>query len=277
VEANVHLYEVLPGSSVADIAANESETPGLGASDDVTLAQLHPLTEEAASVLLGRPGLGRKLGTASDRKDVAVGQRLYHLAIPGKRPLAASAGRHGRRAVRRLAHLNVVLDAAQDQIRVSLFLSEVKAQKLAVRLRQQSHPGSLAAGLHKFLARRLPAIVRGRYRRRLRVVAAGAGGALPLQNLSETAAQALSGKLQQWLTQGFVEFAKNQASQFLAAAEDPADGLTLTFTIEHPPGLKELCQALVEKSATGAKVAELLAGGGQPAVRVGAAPGHRCG
>ena len=59
VEAEVHLYEALPGTTVADIARSESETPGLGASDEATVSQLHPLTPEAASALLGKPGLGR--------------------------------------------------------------------------------------------------------------------------------------------------------------------------------------------------------------------------
>ena len=54
VEAEIHLFEVLPGGTAADIARNESETPGLGAADEVTLSQLQPLTHEAAGVLPGR-------------------------------------------------------------------------------------------------------------------------------------------------------------------------------------------------------------------------------
>ena len=59
VEAEVYLYEALPGTTVADIARSETETPSLGASDEAAVAQLHPLTREAASALLGKPGLGR--------------------------------------------------------------------------------------------------------------------------------------------------------------------------------------------------------------------------
>ena len=54
-----------------------------------------------------------------------------HLAIPGKRPLTVP-GKWGRRRVRRLLHINVTLDGPQDQIRVCIYISEVKAQKLAV-------------------------------------------------------------------------------------------------------------------------------------------------
>ena len=40
VEAEVHLYEALPGTTVADIARSESETPGLGASDEATVSAI---------------------------------------------------------------------------------------------------------------------------------------------------------------------------------------------------------------------------------------------
>ena len=169
VEAEVHLYEALPGTTVADIAGGESETAGLGASDEATVSQLHPLTEEAASALLGKPGLGRSLFRGSDRQNVASGQRLFHLDISGRRPLTVP-GKWHRRRVRRLFHINVTLDGPQDQIRVCIYLSEVKAQKLAVRLRQQSHAGSLAVGFSKAVARRLSHILHGHWPRRLRIV-----------------------------------------------------------------------------------------------------------
>src|SRR4030095_4357273 len=147
VEAEVYLYEALPGTTVADIARSETETPGLGASDEAAVSQLHPLTPEAASALLGKPGLGRSPLQDSARQNVAAGERLFHLAIPGRRPLTIP-GRSGRRRVRRLFHINVTLDAPQDQIRVCIYISEVKAQKLAVRLRQQSHTGSLTVSFN---------------------------------------------------------------------------------------------------------------------------------
>jgi hypothetical protein len=172
VEAEVHLYEALPGTTVADIARSESETSGLGASDEATVSQLHPLTPEAASALLGKPGLGRRPPLTAYPWNVAAGQRLFHLVIPGRRPLTIP-GRWGRRRLRRLFHINITLDAPGDQIRVCIFLSEVKAQKLAVRLRQQVHAGSLTVAFSKFVARRLPRILHGQRPRRLRIVHPG--------------------------------------------------------------------------------------------------------
>src|SRR4029078_10294372 len=60
VEAEMYLYEALPGTAIADIARSETDTPGLGAPDEATLSQFHPLTRNAAAILLGgKPGLGR--------------------------------------------------------------------------------------------------------------------------------------------------------------------------------------------------------------------------
>ena len=280
VEAEVHLYEILPGGTAGDIARSESETIGLGASDEATLSQLQPLTHEAAGVLLGAPGLGRKLPPGVNIRTVMGGQRLYHLAIANRRPLTAR-GRRGRRSrVRRLARVYVTLDHTQDVIRVCIFLSEVKAQRLAVRLRQQSHAGSLTVGFHKLLSRRLPSILHGKRRKRLKIVHTavppGSASESYLGRLPTIVPPAFVTSLQEWLVQAFAEFVKTQSQKFISAAEDPADGVTLEFTIEHPPGLKELGQALAEKGTSSAQIAETVAKGGRPTVRVEAHSGHKC-
>ncbi len=279
VEAEVHLYETLPGTTVADIARSESETPGLGASDEATLSQLHPLSQEAASALLGKPGLGRRLPPGSERHNLPSGLRLYHLAIPGKRPLTV-AGVSGRRRLRRLFHVSMTLDLPKDQIRVSVYISEVKAQRIAVRLRQQSHTGSLAVAFNKMIARRLPRILHGHLPKRLRIahpgIPPGQTPASVFQKLPGVVPQAFISKMQEWLVQGFSGFVKTESQKFLAATEDPADGVTLRLTIEQPSGLKELGQALIEKGPSASAVAEALGKGGQPNIRVEVLPGHKC-
>lgn len=278
-EAEVHLYEALPGTTVADIARSESESLGLGASDEATVSQFHPLSQESAVALLGKSGLGRNSRPGTDRRNLPAGQRLFHLAIQGRRPLIIR-GKGGSRRARGLVHINVTLDGPQDQIRVCIYISEVKAQKLAVRLRQQSHMGALAVSFNKFLARRLPRILHGHRPKRLRIVhpgiPPGQSPASVLQRLPGTVPQVLITKMQEWLVQSFTEFIKTQSQKFLAATEDPADGMTLRFTIEHPQGLKELGQALVDKGPSGSKVAETLGQGSQPTTRTEVFAGHKC-
>jgi hypothetical protein len=276
VPAEIHLYEVVAGGSAADIARGETETPGLGAADEVTLSQLQPLTHESAGVLFGRPGLGRRLMWGTGIRTVAPGQRLFHMVV-GRRPVTI-IGPRGRRRIRRLVRIDAVLDTTRDQIRVCVFLSEVQAQRLAVRLRQQTHVGTLAVGFNTLLGRRLPSLLHGRRRRRLRIihpgVAPGVGSIGVLDRLPQVVPQAFITKVQGWMVAAFTEYGKTQAAKFLTASEDPADGVTLVFTIDHPPGLKELGQALAQPG-TAAGVAAAPAGA-EPTVRVEALPGYRC-
>ncbi len=43
LEADVHLYEAMPGTLLPELARMEESTPGLGSSDEVAWGRLHPL------------------------------------------------------------------------------------------------------------------------------------------------------------------------------------------------------------------------------------------
>lgn len=278
VEAEVHLYETLPGTMLPDIAREESETPGMGTASTKGAAQLHPLTPKAAGMLLGEPKMGRNVPPGTDRRNVGVGQRLYHLSIPGKRMLTAP-GKDGKPHPRRLGGLRVTLDCPKDEIRICIFLSEVKAQRLAVRLRRQSHPGAVAARFQKYIGRRLAPILRGERLARIQVVQPGLtpGEALgaALKRLPAEVPGALTAKLQEYLVSAFAEFAKGQSQRFITAAEDTADGITLRFTIARPAGLQQICKALLPTGQT-AGVADAIRGGSKPEVRIEVNPGYKC-
>jgi hypothetical protein len=271
------LYEALPGTTLADIARGERETLGPGLSDEANAAQLHPLTPQASAALLGKPGLGRALPAGSQGQRLAAGQRLFHLGT-GRRVLMMPG--HGGRP-RRLLHVNITLDSVQDQVRVHVFISEVKAQKLAVRLREASNLGLITAGFQRAISNRLGRIFSGQAPARLQVVNAamrpGQSPALALQNLPPIATQTFVAKLQAWLLQAFAQFIKTQAPRVIAATEDTPEGITLSFTLEHPPGLKALGQAMVERGAAGSAIAEAIAKGAAPTTRVEVFAGHRRG
>lgn len=277
VEAQLYLYEALPGTSLADIARGECETLGSGLSDEANAAQLHPLTPQAAAALIGKPGLGRASPATWQSSRLAAGQRLFHLAT-GRRVLMMPG--YARRPRRRL-HVNVTLDSVQDQVRVCVFISEVRAQKLAARLRQASNLGLITAGFDRAIGRRLSRIFSGQAPARLHVVHAamrpGQSPALALQNLPPIATQTFVAKLQAWLVPAFAECIKAQAPQVIAATEATPEGLTLLFTLEHPPGLKALGQAMVERGAAGSAIAEAISKDAAPTVRVEVFAGHRCG
>jgi hypothetical protein len=279
VDAQVNLYETLPGTSLADIVHGEREAFGAGLSDETNAAQLHPLTPRAAAVMLGKPGLGRAWSPGSGPHHLAAGQRLFHLAT-GARPLTVPGpGRRPR--LRRRFHVGVTLDRPQDRIRVCVFVSEVKAQKLALRLRDAAGVGAVATAFHRWMGRRLERIFLGDTHGRLRVVHAGIRpgpvGQAALVNLPQAVRQAFMARLHEWLVRGFADFAKTQSARFLGATEDAADGVTLRFIVEHPQGMKEFVQALVERGAPASAAAATIAGAEPATVRVDVYPGHRCG
>ena len=279
VEGELHLYEALPGTTTIDIARGERETLGPGLSDEANATQLHPLTPQAAGALLGKPALGRALpAAAAQGQNLAAGQRLYHLAT-GRRPLLA-AGRMHR--PRRRLHVNVTLDAVRGEVRVCVFLSEVRAQKLAARLRQATNLGLIAASFDRTMTRRLNRIFGGQAPSRLRIVHAamrpGQTSISALQNLPPIAGRTFAAKLRAWLVQGFAAFIKAQSASVIAAADDAAEGLSFVFTLPQPPGLKELGQALIERgSPAGSAVAAAISKGDAPATSVAVFAGHRCG
>jgi hypothetical protein len=277
VEAEVHLFETIAGGTAGDVARLDGEMLGFGSGDALEVSQLQPLTPEAAEVLLGKPGLGRPVPPGTSIMTVPTGQRLY--AIAGRRPLTVP-GATGRKRVRRLAHVSVTLDWTNDRLRVCLYLSEVKAQRLAVRLRQQAHAGSLAVSLNQMLTRRLPPILQGRRPRRLRLVHAalppGPARAAARQRLAALVPPTFIASVQQSLVQAFSEFVKTGAQTFMTAAQDPSDGVTVQFTAERFPGLKDIGTALAGRGlAPVAQAAPVVQGA--VAVTVVALPGHRCG
>jgi hypothetical protein len=273
VEAEVSLYETLPGTVLPDIAREEAETSKAVASG---AGPFHPLTTAAAGLLLGQPRLGRNAAPGTNRYNVPAGQRFYRLSIPGKR-LLMTPGADGRLRPRRSRGVRVTLDCSREEIRLRVFLSEVEAQNWAIEFRRQGHAGAMAAAFQKLLGRRLVRIISGGQASGIRVLQAGldAREALgtALLRLSPDVTAALTAKLQQCAVSAFVEFAKAQPQRLIAAAEDVADGITLKFTVSNFGGLRELGKALVP-NGDAAGVAEAIRGGGKPDVRIEVFPGY---
>ena len=249
VEAFVHLYEAIPGTSLSHIARHEEHIPkieGLQAYD-----QLLPLTREAAALLLDEPDLGRDSETydSGDPNTPAVGQRFYYLEIPGKRPLAAP-GPSGKTRARRRTRARLILDFPKNEARVCVFLSEIRAQEIAVKLRQNAHMGPVTARLSRIINRGINRAFAGN-RKRLKIIheATPPGqGAAALKRLPAVVLQALRGRLTEWTARAVADHLKQHTEEFTKAAEDTADGVTLVITLENPPGFAQLREALKAKT-----------------------------
>jgi hypothetical protein len=78
----------------------------------------------------------------------------------------------------------------------------------------------------------------------------------------------------EWVVKGLADNLQRHAQEFIRAADDTADGVTLIVTLENPPGFRELGDALKGK---GVSLATLKLPAGDPTVKIRIYPGHRRG
>jgi hypothetical protein len=275
LEAEVHLYEAMPGMRLSEIIRGE-EVIAKGNGEEGH-HQLHPLTRDAAALLLDQPELGRDAGPGETGDPTApqVGQRFYYLEIPGKRPLmVVTPG--GRAHVRRRSRSRIIFHFPKNEIIARLFLSEIRAQQIAVKLRQHAHMGTVAERLRRFIDRgvnRAFATNLGR----LKIIHGAVVPGQPinaLNRLPSLVPQVLRGRVTEWLVKGLADHLHKHAQEFIKAADDTADGVTLVITLENPPGFRQLGEALKGK---GISLATLKLPEGEPTVKLRVYPGRKRG
>jgi hypothetical protein len=272
-DAQVHLYEAMPGMRLADIVTGEDVVPKAVGERTV----LHPLTRDAATLLLGRPEMGRdpEPGETPDPTAPQAGERFYYLEIPGRRPLTVPAA-PGVHQVRHRTRIRFLFHFPKNKIVVRLYLSEIRAQEIAVRLRQNAHLGVVLQRLRGIVTRGMDRAFAGR-RGSLRIVhgsvvpgsPAGAFGRLP-----SLVPQVLRGRVTEWVVKGLADHLARQAQEIIRAADDTADGVTLVLTLADPPGLREIGEAL---KGGGMAPATLKLPDGEPTITLKAYPGRRRG
>jgi hypothetical protein len=273
VQARVHLYQATTATSLARIARVERGVPGL-ATARRSWTQFHPLTPEAAGLLLQQPGLGRAVPPSyrSTRGRIAVGQRFYLLEIAGA---ASAAGSTARRST----EVNITLDFAKDEYRVFVYLGESDAQQIAAKVRARDTTAALVA-VRKIYEAGVASALGGDIPRHVKIVAE----ALPqeqlvgtvVRRLTDRVRQVLAKKVAAWVGGGIADHLSARAADFLAATEDPKQGVTIVATIVNPPGAP-LARKLVRSESLGAgALADIeSAFKGQPKVTVATVSGFR--
>lgn len=272
VEAIVHLYEGIPGTRLTDISRMEEDNIGLNTQEGYE--QLHPLTPDAAGLLLGEPELGLYVdpGYLVDPYSTTVGQRFYYLEVPGKRPLMAPV-MPDKIKMRRPTKTRVILDFPRNQIKVHIFLSEIRAQEIAVKLRQHTHIGTVTAHLRRPVERGLRRALidsSGRLKIIHEAVTPDQWSSA-FQRLPSLVPRILLGRLNEWVLKGLSEHLKQHSEKFIQAASDTADGVTLLITVENPPGFPQLRQALKGK---GLSLPSLKMLEGTPTLKIRVSPGY---
>jgi hypothetical protein len=251
-EAEVHLYETLPGTQLGHIAQfeGEGETPA-----GEVVGELQVLTPEAASLLLREPDLGRPYGRGQHHhhhrgteplplsaagtgapvsgipagstapavvpatvaapplaRPVPPGVRLYRLNVPG---LRAAAGRPRHR-------IRVHLDAAArpPTIRVRVHLSEREGQDLAAKLQRRDSPGAFLL-LRRSFHHVAPAVLTARLLRH--------GSRLIGSPVRTQRAVHLSLVMTEAMTQALSALVASGQGDMARAVQNVKQGITITF------------------------------------------------
>lgn len=246
-KVKVHLYEAIPGTMLSQIAFLEKKTPGLGSGREEAWSKIHPLTMQAAGLLLHEPGLGRDMDArwTESRNRIGVGQRFYYIEIAGG---GGGGGVIGPSICRAASEVNITIDLPSSQIRVNAYLSEADAQKV-VATGPKAAPATAVAllmGIANGAIRSLR-VGRSNHVRLIRETTgelegeefwqavAGAAGEKIKQKVIELLVEALLKIIQA----AIVWYLNNRFDAFKTATQNPACGITIVFKFNHP-GLRIL-------------------------------------
>lgn len=200
-EAEVHLYEALPGTHLGHLAAAESGPRG----GPVDVSEFEHLTPQIAGLLFNQPGLGRSpAGT--------VGRRYYRVATPG-RPTPT-----GRRVKRVGVRITVV--GRRPVVRVHVRLSEREAVRVGALLAERADVRLVTMFRSLILGvadRSLPGRLQGQAHRALGM------------SLSGEQARTLATALGERMVTAVAAQIRALGPTLAAATRDPAPGVTLTF------------------------------------------------
>ncbi|WP_130337570.1 hypothetical protein [Micromonospora kangleipakensis] len=194
-QAEVHVYEALPGTHLGHLAASEGQ---------VDPSEFEDLTPNTAALLLNQPGLGRPAYGG-------VGRRYYRV-VPGR------GGRHRRRFKRAVVLL--VLTGPRPVLRVHLRLSERAAHRVTELLAQNADVRLVAA---------FRSLILGIAQQPLPGRIARQAERTPGAALTAAQARALAAGVGERMVAAISAQLRSLAPTLAAAARDAAEGVTLTF------------------------------------------------
>ena len=269
IQAKLHLYEALGGTTLSKISKFEN-LPGLNATQPYSWVQLHPLTKQAASLLIKEAGLGRKMNPKylSRRHQTAIGQRFYYLEINGARLKIISKGiqqsdrRRASQSVPNSGDAQAVINFIKSEIKFNYYFSEESSLSVVEKLNKNDFLGAALIIRHavrtvlngillknvgnkvKIIHEAFPEM----YLEKMNVqpdqfsmsdaakaiggLSLGAGTAM-LKKIVEN----LTDKLAEMAYQAVAGFFKSRAAEFKQAQAQPQDGVTVKIIWSNIPGL----------------------------------------
>jgi hypothetical protein len=264
IQARVHLYEAIEGTWLSRINKYE-KVPGLGVRHG--WIQFHPLSKNAATLLLKEPGLGKDFSEkfTGKRHKIAVGQRFYYLEISGAR-LRTSHVHHGHKHTGGVsagqlepshsADIQAVINFVKSEIRFNYFFSEEEAKNIVEKLNKNDFLGaargirnSVKNVLHEVLVRHIESKVKiinettpELFLENYAEQEGGAGG-FALRAGKEILTKLITKIIDTFSEQSYqavVDYFKSRAAEFKQALTDPADGVTIKIIWNKIPGMSAI-------------------------------------
>ncbi len=235
LNVKIHLFQANKGAMLSSISKNEKAIPGLGSASPSSYMQLHPLTTQAATVLLGQPGLGKNVRTIHKRNRNLIfqGERFYYLQIIGGaavEPAKTDDSTQVDNAVDNSSNndsaINTTPTAQSTQlqtiitgslkegitIRALIYLSEDTSCKILEGLKQQS-----GGELYEYLKNLKPGFLKNFIAGQHKV------GGIIMKGIIETAGKIIKEKLPQLIADKI----KHHIADFEKAVNDPRNGVTI--------------------------------------------------
>lgn len=240
VEAVVHIYQIAKGGTLSKLTLNEKDIPGLGTASRNAYNQIHPLTKQAAAVILGEPGLGKDVRPVNNRTRNLVfdGERFYFLEIkntaaqPAITPDAVNINSNGGTVditpVQKSTQLNIMVSGSLRAglvVKCRIYISEKDSRNILEGLKNQSF-----AALYSTIKNINPGLVKNYFGDKHKI-----GGTI-MKGLQSNAVNAAK----EQLSKIAVEKIKDRIAYFEKAVKDPKDGVTITvqFTFQIHKGKK---------------------------------------
>jgi hypothetical protein len=290
VSGRLHVYEGIRGTSLSDISHLERRVDGLGSRARSSWMKIHPLTPQAASVLMPKHvGLARRVSSRFllKRTRTAVGQRFYYLEIPSARLLRAPATKPDKVGSRKIvpqtspakaSEVNTTIDFRSREIIVYDFLSEAKSTQVAQDIRRGQSRIALVRSVRSSLSSGLRMALSGASGNQLRIkreVSAEEGiiaGVAPiLRFVGRTVSKTVTNFVVKGLLMAMRKDGNEFAQRFVKAAEAPADGVTLIFTLSRVSEVLDVFSANTRKRVR--SLAKLRASGVSGAMKIEVRPG----
>lgn len=247
------------------------------------VTKIHPLTKQAAVVLLSQPALGRDVPAKflADRHRTAVGARYFYLELlgltdtgavptpralpvylPGQPParpgghtgptLAPGVPAAARPVITtvadhrgRASEFNVTINLRRDEVRVAFYLSESRAQALARLINSRAPLPVLLRVVREVSTEMVATLKRTGPLHHLRIERESLEAeSLDASDVLRILANRVLTPLMDWTLARIADLLATNAQDFLRATQDPKHGVTLVVAFRRLPLLAKIRAAL---------------------------------